>query len=124
MNREEVKINLDKLELELAVIPEQIYDTMYEIFNYQGQLKETEQEIEDYSGTLSNKITLNPEKYGFPIGTAVERFKVKACIMADKKYQKLNSLKINLELKIKKLNIDLEALKAKKEILECLIKSR
>lgn len=124
MNKEDIKINLDKLEFEIAIIPEQIYDTMYEIFNYQGQLKETEQEIEDYSGTLSNKINLSPEKYGFPIGTAVERFKVKACIMADSKYQKLNSLRNSLELKVKKLNIDLETLKAKKEILECLIKSR
>lgn len=121
MDRKDFEIEEKQIRNQLALIPEQIYDTMIEIAFQEGQLQEIEQEISFKEGNLSNDIAMNPERYGYPLGTTVERFKIKARLLADSELQALNIKKRKIEEDLKSSKTNLECLKHKKEVLMCLI---
>ena len=79
-------------------------------------------EAQDYS--LSSDITLNPEKYGFPLGSQPERFKLLARVNSHPEHKKLQDRINYLQVRINQCKIDQSVLQMKFEALKCAISSQ
>lgn len=118
-----LKINLDDLRSDMANIPQRLHDLSMKVLRMEEKLKDAKVALEEYVSEFSNDVSLNPEKYGFPLGTNVNNFRVTKKVSSTAEYQKLNRTVLYLELRYKQSKILLESTKSKFEALRCLLYS-
>lgn len=119
----DLSIDLKNLPNEMAQIPQRIYDLSMKLLKMEEKLKEAKVNLEEYVSEFSNDVSLNPEKYGFPLGTNVNNFRVTKKVASTAEYQKLNRSVLYLELRFKQCKILLESTKTRFEALRCLLYS-
>lgn len=106
---------------QLASLPFDVFMAYEEVTNKKQDLDEAQQKLDDYSYNLSADISLNPEKYGFPLGDKPERFRVLARVHSSPEYRKLHRRVLHQDYQHRKAVAKLECLKMKFEALKCLI---
>lgn len=116
-------IDLNNLRGEMAETPQRIHDLSLKLLRMEEKLKDAKVSLEEYVSEFSNDVSLNPEKYGFPLGTNVNNFRVTKKVASTAEYQKLNRSVLYLELRFKQCKILLESTKTRFEALRCLLYS-
>lgn len=119
----ELKISTNQAELEneLLEIPVLIYRISNRILKFEQRYLDHKQSLEEFQGELSNDISLNPEKYGFPFGEKVERFRLLGRIFADPKFKHLKRQMIKYQSLMSESKVYKEALLLKFEAIKCLL---
>lgn len=119
----ELKISTNQADLknELLEIPVLIYRTSNRILKFEEKYLDFKQTFEEFQGTLSNEISLNPEKYGFPYGEKVERFRLLGRIFADPQFKHLKRQMLKYQSLMKSSQVYKEALLLKFEAIKCLL---
>lgn len=118
----ELRIDLTRdLRPQLASLPEEIFVLYQENTTKKQTLDRAQQALDDFSYNLSADISLNPEKYGFPLGDKPERFRVLARVHSHPEFRKLQRIVLHHDYLYRRSSAELECLKFKFEALKCLM---
>lgn len=119
----DLEIKLNSLVEEFILMPEALYINACKINKLEEKYEASKASLEEYSGKLSNDMALNPEKFGFPLGTDVNRFRILGKVYSTEQYQKLKRTMLYYDIRLKQSKAYQSSLKAKYDVLKCLISS-
>lgn len=120
---DDLPIDFHSLAKELLSIPQEMRKVLTRCNKLDEKLQEAKVSLEAFDFTLSNDISLNPEKYGFPLGSQPERFKVLARINSHPEHKKKSESIIYYRIRLSNANVEKVSLQMKFEALKCLLSS-
>ena len=116
-----MEIDKDKLKKDLLEHADELQALMLERALLAKDYGDIVGKVNDYNDELTDDISKNPEKYGYPIGERPQNYKIRAIVRQDTEYRSAEQKKRDYEYKLAVCEAKIEALKMKDADYRCLL---